>query len=447
VEFNATRPALDKYHDTYHAEQEEGAQRPEEPLKSELASGLVVLLCGPSGTGKTMTVNAVAHHLQKRVLLVDLPSLQSGGSQKGSSGEGGLKALFREAEISNAVLFFDECESIFQQRSGGSSGLLNHLLIEIELYTGIVFLATNRQFDLDEAMYRRITSVFEFKSPDLIQRKKIWEVTMRRFVPTGVVVSGGDSIDWDSIALRYEFSGGFIRNAVGAATRRAVGRTYRATKKGLGAVAGAGLGVATGAAGIPGAGGAGVAGDAAGEGAAGGGAVVPPPPPPTTAEDSTSTVPSSLTTESAPTITQEDLMEGCKEQMRGSLQMKTFEHRVVPTAGLDALVMPSVQSAALHEVVGAERARAVLYGQWGLQQQRGTAVLFVGMPGQFYLLINSLVIPLGQLYLLIPLQFYLLIPLGQFYLLIPLPLSYFLLDCLSWLSYCQAWARKQWRKR
>jgi SpoVK/Ycf46/Vps4 family AAA+-type ATPase len=26
-------------------------------------AGLVILLCGPSGTGKTMTVNAVAHHL------------------------------------------------------------------------------------------------------------------------------------------------------------------------------------------------------------------------------------------------------------------------------------------------------------------------------------------------------------------------------------------------
>lgn len=29
-------------------------------------SGLVILLCGPSGTGKTMTVNAVANHLGMR---------------------------------------------------------------------------------------------------------------------------------------------------------------------------------------------------------------------------------------------------------------------------------------------------------------------------------------------------------------------------------------------
>ena len=33
-------------------------------------------------------------------------------------------------------------------------------------YEGIIFLATNRPFDLDEAMYRRITSVFTFSALD-----------------------------------------------------------------------------------------------------------------------------------------------------------------------------------------------------------------------------------------------------------------------------------------
>jgi hypothetical protein len=70
-------------------------------------NGLVVLLCGPSGTGKTMTVNAVANHLQKRVLLVDFPSLH-GKRQSESELDADLRGLFREADVSNAVLFFDE---------------------------------------------------------------------------------------------------------------------------------------------------------------------------------------------------------------------------------------------------------------------------------------------------------------------------------------------------
>ena len=35
----------------------------------------MILLCGKSGTGKTMTVNALAKELGKKVLLVDFGSL------------------------------------------------------------------------------------------------------------------------------------------------------------------------------------------------------------------------------------------------------------------------------------------------------------------------------------------------------------------------------------
>ena len=62
--------------------------------------GLVVLLCGPSGTGKTMSVNAVAKHFGKRVLMVDFPSLQ--GKNKGAE-DVDLKGLFREAEMNNGT--------------------------------------------------------------------------------------------------------------------------------------------------------------------------------------------------------------------------------------------------------------------------------------------------------------------------------------------------------
>ena len=36
-------------------------------------------------------------------------------------------------------------------------------------------MATNRPFDLDEAMHRRITIALEFRQPDHLLRKAIWE--------------------------------------------------------------------------------------------------------------------------------------------------------------------------------------------------------------------------------------------------------------------------------
>ncbi|ETW00765.1 hypothetical protein H310_07306 [Aphanomyces invadans] len=278
-------------------------------------TGLVLLLCGASGTGKTMTVNAVAHHLKKRVLLVDFPSLQGKASQdRGGECDADLRGLFREADMSNAILFFDECESIFKQREMGGDRLLNALLTEMERYEGIVFLATNRPFDLDEAMHRRITAVFEYKAPDHIQRREIWRVLV-----SGKLKCSPD-IDWDAIALKYELSGGFIKNAILSALLKAIGRN---------------------------------------------------------ATD--------------PVISHEDIVTGCALQMRGSLHMKTFDHRVVPTTGLDALIVADTVRTTLAEVVQFEKARNVIYGQWNFdfglttkynkKNQKGISVLLIGPSG------------------------------------------------------------------
>ena len=86
-----------------------------------LGNSLVILLCGKSGTGKTMTVNAIANELKKKVLLVDFNGLINKSSSSSSSGdlEVDLKGLFRESKMSNAVLFFDECEIVFKNRNTG----------------------------------------------------------------------------------------------------------------------------------------------------------------------------------------------------------------------------------------------------------------------------------------------------------------------------------------
>ncbi len=116
--------------------------------------------------------------------------------------DGDIKAVFQEAELSDAVLFFDECEVIFAKRDVGGNKILNLLLCELERYNGIVFLATNKPLDLDEAMHRRITSVYEFKAPDHCQRRMIWQSYASSSVPLH------PDIPWDSIALKYELTGG-----------------------------------------------------------------------------------------------------------------------------------------------------------------------------------------------------------------------------------------------
>ncbi len=154
-------------------------KRAELGLENMLAygRGLAILFFGPSGTGKTMMANALAHHLGKKILLINFPSL--GTYEAGDI----ARIVFREARISNAVVFFDECEAIFESREQGNSSIVT-LLTEMERHDGLVILATNRPFDLDEAMHRRITLAVEFTEPDPYLREQIWRLHLP--APAGI---------------------------------------------------------------------------------------------------------------------------------------------------------------------------------------------------------------------------------------------------------------------
>ena len=91
----------------------------------------------------------------------------------------------------------------------GKHGLLSH---ELLAWCGTAC----RPHDLDEAMHRRITMTFEFRRPDHTQRQQIW----RRQLPEKIQRT--DDVDINLLALKYELSGGYIRNAVQAALSRSV---------------------------------------------------------------------------------------------------------------------------------------------------------------------------------------------------------------------------------
>ena len=262
--------------------------------------GLVMLFYGPSGTGKTMLANGIANHLGKKIFLVNFPSL--GMAQADEV----LALLFREARIHEAILFFDECDSIFETRDKGNASI-STLLTEIERHDGPMIMATNRPFDLDEAMSRRITLAIEFRAPDPHLRAEIWRVHLPR---------GGASEDVDiaDLARKYELTGGFIKNAVLSALAFAVARDPE-----------------------------------------------------------------------QPRIQQEDLERGAQLQLRSRLRMADLERSTVPTHGLDWLVAPERVRKVLWEVVQFEKARKVLYGQWGFDRVdgrgQGVIALFHGVPG------------------------------------------------------------------
>ncbi|HEX8492154.1 MAG TPA: AAA family ATPase [Pyrinomonadaceae bacterium] len=183
--------------------------------KLSLGKGLNVLFSGPSGTGKTMAAQILAHELSLDLYKIDLPSVIS--KYIGET-EQNLSRIFREAESSNAIIFFDEADAIFGKRSEVKDAHdryanieVAYLLQRMEEYEGIVILATNLSKNMDDAFARRMRHSVEFPFPDAAYREHIW----RNIFPAEAPLAS--DVDLGFLSSQFELSGGNIRNVALAA--------------------------------------------------------------------------------------------------------------------------------------------------------------------------------------------------------------------------------------
>lgn len=178
-----------------------------------LGKGILALFAGPSGTGKTLSAEALASSQGVDLYRIDLSAVVSkwiGETEKN------LSRIFSEAESSNGWLFFDEGESLFGSRGDIKHAQdrlmnleVNYLLQRIEEFSGIVILATNYRNNIDEAFLRRIHAVVEFPQPNAQFRLAIW----KKLLPPAAQRDFDDQ-QLRKLAARFEITGGNIRNVV-----------------------------------------------------------------------------------------------------------------------------------------------------------------------------------------------------------------------------------------
>lgn len=175
------------------------------------ATGLSVLFSGPPGTGKTLTAGVLAHELRRALYVVDISRVVDkyiGETEKR------LAKIFDHAQASQAILLFDEADSLFAKRTNVKSSNdryanleVNYLLQRLEAYQGVCILTTNLADSLDEALARRIQFKIAFPMPDIPARAQLWEFLLPR-------KARQDDIDFMRLAEGFEMSGGHIKNAV-----------------------------------------------------------------------------------------------------------------------------------------------------------------------------------------------------------------------------------------
>jgi len=193
------------------------------------ARGVRMLFAGPSGTGKTLAAEVLAHTIGVDLLVVDLARVVSkwiGETEKN------LSDVFDSAERTQSVLLFDEADALFGKRTEVNDAHdryanleTAYLLARLERFDGLAILSTNLRENIDTAFTRRLEFVVDFNEPSLDERAAIW----RCHIPDSAPLASDVRVD--ELASLYPIVGGLIRNAsvaaafVASATDSPISRT------------------------------------------------------------------------------------------------------------------------------------------------------------------------------------------------------------------------------
>ncbi|MBO0870558.1 MAG: ATP-binding protein [Micromonosporaceae bacterium] len=177
-------------------------------------TGVKVLFTGEPGTGKTLSAEILAGKLGLDLLKVDLSTVVSkwvGETEKN------LESAFQQAEQCQAVLFFDEADSLFGKRGEVKHGTdryanleVGYLLQRLEESAALVILASNLRENIDAAFIRRFHFVVNFPRPGPAERRRLWRLA---FPPEAPV---GSDVDLDVLS-RLDMTGAGIASAARSA--------------------------------------------------------------------------------------------------------------------------------------------------------------------------------------------------------------------------------------
>uniref|UniRef100_A0A0D3AMM8 AAA+ ATPase domain-containing protein n=1 Tax=Brassica oleracea var. oleracea TaxID=109376 RepID=A0A0D3AMM8_BRAOL len=183
-----------------------------------------ILLFGPPGTGKTMLAKAIANEAGASFINVSMSTITS---KYYGEDEKNVRALFTlAAKVSPTIIFVDEVDSrLGQRKSVGETESTRKIKNEFMLHwdglmtepgEGVMVLAaTNRPFDLDEAIIRRFERRIMVGLPSIESREMILRTLLSN--------EKTDDLDFHEIGQKTEgYTGSDLKNMCITAAYRPV---------------------------------------------------------------------------------------------------------------------------------------------------------------------------------------------------------------------------------
>ncbi|KAJ7101290.1 P-loop containing nucleoside triphosphate hydrolase protein [Mycena belliarum] len=170
--------------------------------------GLVTVLHGSPGVGKTLTAECIAEYSHRPLYVISSGDLGTSASEL----EEELTRSLDLAHTWKAVLLIDEADVFLEKRSLTDvhrNALVSVFLRLLEYYEGILFLTTNRVNTFDPAFQSRIHMALKYENLEARARQRLWKDFLSG------LKGGTDMSDEDyAVLAQYDVNGRQIKNAV-----------------------------------------------------------------------------------------------------------------------------------------------------------------------------------------------------------------------------------------
>jgi hypothetical protein len=181
---------------------------------ADKGKGLVMLLCGSPGVGKTYTAEAIAE-------MAEVPLYMISAGELGSNSAGvelALDAVLDLCRRWKAMLLLDEADVFLGKRFSGENGsierneLVSIFLRRLEYYQGTMFLTTNKIENIDDAFQSRIDLILPYGDLTAEARLQVWVNFINKSGGAGIFDLTEQQVH--QLAQNYQLNGREIKNLV-----------------------------------------------------------------------------------------------------------------------------------------------------------------------------------------------------------------------------------------
>ena len=143
------------------------------------SGGVIIITSGPPGVGKTLTAEVYSEKVERPLYVVQCSQLGTNPDNL----EKELNTVLERAVRWNAVLLIDEADVYIHERGNDiqQNAIVGVFLRVLEYYSGVLFLTTNRECVVDDAIISRCIAHIRYKIPSQDQLVELWSILSEQY--------------------------------------------------------------------------------------------------------------------------------------------------------------------------------------------------------------------------------------------------------------------------